>query len=262
MSYKQKRKPFEGIRKVVAFNWPMYLWTSAFIICSAVLVCFTSGWSRLIIGLACGGTLMQLLASLIAVQWAYDSSDLFRWHWLENALDSAPLHPTYIATINAGFDEFTEHIRMLFKDSDVQALDFYNPDSTTEPSIARARRLYPSPVPAITIDSGRWDVETRYQLIFIMFSAHEIRTQPGRIAFFEQVRLHLAPKTVSGKSRVILVEHLRNLPNFIVFNIGTFHFYPFSIWKDAWRRAGLRLVKSLSISPFVNVMILEVDDDG
>jgi hypothetical protein len=198
---------------------------------------------------------------LIAVQWAYDFSDLFRWTWLANAIDSAAPHPAAIATINAGFDEFSEHIRILFKDSDLQSLDFYNPDSTTEPSIARARRLYPSPVPAITIDSGQWNIDRQYNLIFIMFAAHEIRTQADRIAFFKQARLHLAPKNNSGTSRVILVEHLRNLPNFIAFNIGTFHFYSFPTWKSAWSTAGLRMVKSFSISPFITVMILESDNN-
>jgi len=239
----------------------MYLSTVAFIVGTAMLTNFTSGWSRLLLGLVCGGTIMQLLASLIAVQWAYDLSDLFKSNWIENAISSVDSRPLAIATINAGFDEVSEHIIRLFKNSTVQSLDFYDPESTTEPSITRARKLYPSPVPAIRIDASNWNINRQYELIFIMFAANEIRTQSERIEFFKQVRMHLAPKSESGDSKVILVEHLRNVPNFMVFNIGAFHFYSFTTWKSAWSSAGLRMSKSFSISPFIEVMILEADDN-
>ena len=261
MNSASERKLLEGIKKVVAFNWPMYLWTSAIILCSGVFIILTEGITQLFFALLCSGTLLQLLASLVAVEWAYDWSDLFRWSWLKRALDSANPHPAYIATINAGFDEVSEQIMTLFANSTVDALDFYDPDLNTEPSISRARRLYPSPVPAIRIDSGKWNVDKRYDLLFIMFSAHEIRTQKERIAFFEQVRMHLAPHSKSGNARVILVEHLRNLPNLVVFNIGALHFYPFSTWKSAWSSAGLRMIESFSISPFIEVMVLETNNN-
>ncbi len=53
----------------------------------------------------------------------------------------------------------------------------------------------------------------------------------------------------------MLVEHLRDLPNLIVFGPGALHFLTESSWRDAIAASGLRLTERFRVTPFVNVFM-------
>ena len=245
------RKPFDGIRKVVIFNWPLYLASISLLLVLLLLGLILEGLIGNICLLLCALLFLQLFSSLLAVEWAYDRSDLYTWNWLTTVLLESP-EPQHIATVNAGFDEVSQDLQKIFPTSDIQALDFYDSDKNTEPSIARARKLYPAPNAATRITATAWRVDKKFDLIFIIFSAHEIRDQQDRVEFFKQALRHLSLM----ESKIVLVEHLRDIANIAAFNIGALHFYSFATWEKTWTQAHLKLTKTFSISPFVRVMVL------
>lgn len=53
------------------------------------------------------------------------------------------------------------------------------------------------------------------------------------------------------------MEHLRNTPNFLAYNIGFFHFYSKAIWLKNFNTAKLKLVKEIKHTPFISIFVLE-----
>jgi hypothetical protein len=50
-----------------------------------------------------------------------------------------------------------------------------------------------------------------------------------------------------------MVEHLRDLPNFLAFSIGFTHFFSRSEWKNAFQRAGFASFEEAKFTPFMSV---------
>ena len=77
--------------------------------------------------------------------------------------------------------------------------------------------------------SGRFDVpDNSVDLIFLLSAAHEIRSQSEKIEFLKECH-----RVCKSTSRVIMVEHLRDFPNFVAFTIGFTHFFSKNIWKKS-----------------------------
>jgi len=87
--------------------------------------------------------------------------------------------------------------------------------------------------------------------VFVLLTAHEIRNDAERVVFFTEVRRLLKTDGV-----VVVVEHLRDLPNFIAYNIGFFHFLSKKIWIKTFDNAKLHVEKKFNITPFLSVFIL------
>ena len=77
--------------------------------------------------------------------------------------------------------------------------------------------------------------------IFLMFSAHEIRCESERKCFFEELKRVLKPQ-----GTIILLEHLRDMPNFLAYNIGFFHFMSKSSWYNTFNYAKLSYARNTS----------------
>jgi len=56
-------------------------------------------------------------------------------------------------------------------------------------------------------------------VVLLLSAAHEIRSNEEKVQFLKECYRLCKPG-----ARVIMVEHLRNFPNFIVFTIGFSHF--------------------------------------
>jgi SAM-dependent methyltransferase len=245
------RGRFHGTRQIFLYNWPFYV-VGALATLLAFGLALSKAWPlvvRLLLGSGAACAAFWELGSLAASYWVYDRSPLYRWEWLR---DLFPTAPTRWANIHAGLDETTLPLRALFPGTTSTILDIYDPGKMTEPAIRRARRVTPAVVPptpaavtALPFGDGELDA------VFLLFVAHEIRAPDLRLRFFRELHRALAP---GGK--VLIVEHLRDLPNFLAFGPGFFHFYPSREWQRLARAVEFAMAQEFRFTPFVGVFLL------
>ncbi|RYG41354.1 MAG: methyltransferase domain-containing protein, partial [Chitinophagaceae bacterium] len=119
-----------------------------------------------------------------------------------------------------------------------------------------ARKAYPLFPGTQKITTGHLPLESgSIDMAFLILAAHEIRKEQERIIFFRELHRALKPG-----GRIIVVEHLRDLPNFIAYTIGFLHFLSRGTWLKTFSGAGLRVDAQRKINPFINLFILEKND--
>jgi len=244
------RKPLQGLRNIIRFNWHFY--ALAFGLALAVGAAALGlpaplsyyGWAGL------GLLLTPVLVSLAVSAYVYDGAGLYELGWLPTHV--APASGARLLTISAGFDELTPLLAQAWPADQLLAVDFYDPARHTEVSIKRARRAYP-PVPgtlrvsthALPLPSHSID----YALAFL--AAHEVRDAAERAVFFQELARVLKPA-----GELVVVEHLRDTANFLAYTIGFFHFHSRRAWLATFRAAGLRVAQEVKITPFLTAFIL------
>ena len=246
------RKPFEGIYNIVRFNWHFYV-----LALSAMLAMLLAGlviWPAFAFPavILCLLIALPLLCSLLVSWYVYDCSELYALRWLDQAIQA----PRGIVNIHAGFDESSALLQHKFPEASLRVFDFYDPKKHTEVSIRRARKAYPAfpgthaiGTDALPLEDGSVDV------VFLILAAHEIRDKQERLAFFRELRRVLKPQ-----GKIVVTEHLRDLPNFLAYTIGFFHFQPEGRWKAAFRDSGFRMAQRFTITPFITTFILSKHD--
>ena len=243
----QIRKPFQGVLNILSFNRHFYvigLGVLALIITSHLLI----GWSNLLFWLILAAFLYGLIMPLLVSAYVYDFSGYYNFHWLKNyaVADSTTNH---ILNINAGFDETSFIIKNYFPQSDLKVYDFYNAKHHTEPAIIRARKVslaYPN---AEQIKSNLIpEKDNSVDIIFLLSAAHEIRSHNEKVQFLKECHRICKP---NGK--VIMVEHLRDFPNFLAFSMGFTHFFSCSAWKNAFEQAGFVTFQETKFTPFMSI---------
>ena len=142
---------------------------------------------------------------------------------------------TYVVSAN---------LRRLWPDAEIQVVDFYDADTMTEPAIARARAGRRHGDPLAEIQSG-------LDAAFVVLAAHELRTREGRAAFFRRVGGALAPG-----GRLVLLEHLRDPQNALVYGPGALHFLPRTAYLAAFEDSGLELLEERAMTPFLRLFVL------
>ncbi|MEN7548593.1 methyltransferase domain-containing protein [Rapidithrix thailandica] len=244
------RKPFQGIWNIIRFNWHFYA------LAFGIAIVALSGSQYLPVSFRIYPSVISILIlvtsliSLLVSMYVYDFSSLYKMTWLNYV---KKVKKARILNIHAGFDETSQLLNSHYPDAGLTVFDFYDPAKHTEVSIKRARKVYP-PYPntrktsttQLPLDSHTTDI------VFILLSAHEIREESERQQFFHELRRVLKP---SGQ--IVIVEHLRNLPNFIAYTIGFFHFIPQSSWLLSFQKANLHIVTKKNITPFITLFILE-----
>lgn len=243
------RKPFEGVYNIVRFNWHFYV--LAFAAISLVLLgglLLRPSFAPVAM-IASALMALPLVSSLLVSYYIYDCSALYTLSWL-NHIDLRK--GSLIVNIHAGFDESSHLLKHKFPDAQLSVLDFYDPAKHTEVSIKRARKAYPAFPGTKAISTSDLPLtESSSDGIFLILAAHEIRNEEERLAFFTGLKQALKP---DGK--IIVTEHLRDLPNFLAYTIGFFHFLPESHWKKAFNDSGLYIEQRFRITPFINTFIL------
>ncbi len=241
------RKPFQGVLNIIRFNWHFY--ALAFVLVSIMLLAanmFGEPIQTLVYILSVLISI-SVLASLLFSLYVYDLSGLYNLAWVkQNGTEKL------IVNINAGFDETSELLKSKFNSTELIALDFYDPKKHTEVSIKRARKAYP-PFPntkQITTNSLPL-ADNSVDKIFVMLSAHEIRDSPERVAFFIELK-----RVVKSTGEIYITEHLRDMPNFIAYNIGFFHFYSKHTWVTVFNAAALEIKAEIKLTPFISTFIL------
>ena len=151
--------------------------------------------------------------------------------------------------INAGFDETSYLIKNVLPKSRLQVYDFYNAKQHTEPAIVRARKVsmvYPN---TQSIDTKAIPLEDNtVNHIFLLSAIHEIRNQSEKVQFLKECKRVCTPN-----GNIIIVEHLRDLPNFLAFTIGFTHFYSKATWKEAFSKAGFTAIQETKFTPFMSI---------
>lgn len=230
------RMKFQGVTNIIRFNWHFYV--IAFVAIIGLSSIPYSGW---LIVLAAG----SIIVSLTVSYYVYDLAGLYTLDWLD-LLDT----PATIVNINAGFDETSILLSGKYPQAQLNVFDFYDPAKHTEVSIKRARKAYP-PYPG-TVNITTDNVPSlNADMIFLIMAAHEIRNKEERHLFFNKLR-----ECLHDEGKIIVLEHLRDIPNFMAYNIGYFHFYSKRTWKDTFAAAGLNIHRELKITPFLSAFIL------
>lgn len=195
--------------------------------------------------LAAAGIIISL-----AVSWyIYDHSDLYSLNWLNILKISSNKQ---LVNINAGFDETSAVLAHKFPGSGLLVFDFYDPVKHTEISIERARKIYSAYPGTKTINTNNIPLKANsVDYIFLLFAAHEIRNDEERIEFFRQLG-----NTLRTGGKIIVTEHQRDIYNFIAYNIGFFHFFSASTWKQTFAKAGLHQETTFKLTAFITTFVL------
>ncbi|QKG56732.1 methyltransferase domain-containing protein [Hymenobacter sp. BRD128] len=247
------RKPWQGLRNIVRFNWHFYALALGL---AGVLSLLLAWGPALLSPYAAGGlvlVLAPLVVSLAVSAYVYDGAGLYELGWLPMGV--GPVAGQILLTVSAGFDEVSPVLRQRWPDGQLLAVDFYDPARHTEVSIGRARRAYPPPadaLPASTLALPLPDHAADATLAFL--AAHEIRDATERATFFREIRRVTRPG-----GPIVVVEHLRDPANFLAYTVGFFHFHSRRAWLATFRAAGLRVARELKITPFISAFILHSD---
>ncbi|WP_245833647.1 class I SAM-dependent methyltransferase [Nonlabens spongiae] len=242
-----KRRKFQGVLNILSFNRHFYVIgvASLTLLISLVLYFELSTYYTVILVL---GFTYGLLVPLIVSAYIYDYSGFYEFRWLDQ-FDFKDSKNNTIININAGFDETSFIIKDKLPQSNLKVYDFYNPDRHTEPAIVRARKvsnIYPYtqrisshslPLKAHTVD-----------YIFLISAIHEIRNNDERITFLKE-----CGRVLKNEGRIIMVEHLRDLPNFLAFTVGFTHFFSSVKWRKSFKTAGFRNINEIKFTPFMSI---------
>jgi hypothetical protein len=131
-------------------------------------------------------------------------------------------------------------------------LDHFDEERMTEPSIHRARALFPPTTGTRACSYDAWPLTDEFgDVVFALFAIHELRTEGERTAWFAE-----ANRCLRKGGRVVLVEHVRDAANFLAFGPGFLHFHTCASWRRCWESVGLRSIDQFSVTPFVQVFVL------
>mgnify|MGYP005811842109 CR=1 FL=1 len=245
------RTRFQGLSNIVRFNWHFYLIAGFLIV---VLTIFSEIFPTQFqdvffwIGLFSG---LSILVSLVVSHYIYDRSDLYEMTWFDD--------PGYcrILNINAGFDETSHIIRKKAPNSYLTICDFYDPSKHTEVSIKRARKAFPPEPETIKVETEKLPFATgSFDIIFVTFSAHEIRDARERHMFFREIN-----RVANSDCRIYVTEHLRDFFNFAAYTVGFFHFYSRNNWLNCFAGAKLKVIREQKTTLFITTFILGKDGD-
>lgn len=246
-----ERTRFSGVKNIVRFNWHYYLIAS--IVVLVLLLCGYFAPDTLIFPILAILTFLATFLSLAVSAYIYDFSPLYEFKWLDTRFTG-----NRIVNIHAGFDETSYLLRRRYPEAQFSVFDFYDPEKHTEVSIERARRAFPPPSETIKVATSNIPLAKKStDIIFLILAAHEIRKQKERVSFFKSLSNSLSP---AGK--IVVIEHLRDLNNFIAFNAGFFHFFSRNSWMITFRKANLEVNTEFKITPFLSVFILQNNGDA
>jgi SAM-dependent methyltransferase len=242
-----KRRKFQGVLNILSFNRHFYVFgliALGLIIASHIIF----NWPDFLFWIIIAAFLYGLIMPLIVSAYVYDFSGYYNFNWLKkyNIEDS---DQKQILNINAGFDETSFIIKNIFPKSDLKVFDFYDAKRHTEPAIIRARKVslvYPNTQQIVSNSIPLKD--SSVDVIFLLSAAHEIRSHEEKVQFLKECHRLCKPN-----AKVIMVEHLRDFPNFLAFSVGFTHFFSKLTWQKAFKQAGFSSFTETKFTPFMSV---------
>ena len=242
-----RRRKFQGVLNILSFNRHFYL-----IGLAGLAFLFLAQWKlafpEVIFYAIIFAFLYGLVMPLIVSAYVYDYSGFYTFDWVRQFRIQDSAHNLFL-NVNAGFDETSFLIKDTFPACNLKVFDFYNAEKHTEPAIVRARKVsdvYPDTTQISTSFIPLEDESV--DVIFLLSAVHEIRSQAEKIVFLRECRRVCKP---SGQ--VIMVEHLRDLPNFLAFSVGFTHFFSRKVWREAFTAAGFSSFSESKFTPFMSI---------
>jgi len=148
-----------------------------------------------------------------------------------------------VMLLHASFDPVSPQLEAMFG-SNLSVYNLYGNRHEHESAVKLSERMFPPHKKEVKIDPTKIpDKDGTFDYIMALTSAHEILAQEDRVKFFKE-----ANRVLKKDGTIVLCEQMRNLINFIFFNIGAFHFVPLTNWKSAIRMADLEITKSEAIT--------------
>jgi ubiquinone/menaquinone biosynthesis C-methylase UbiE len=242
-----KRRNFQGVLNILSFNRHFYV---VGILALALMMgsTFIFNWPYALYWLVLWGFMYGLTMPLLVSAYVYDFSGFYKFEWLKK-MKIEDSQDKFNLNINAGFDETSFIIESILPKAKLQVYDFYNAQQHTEPAIVRARKVslvYPNTqqISSISIPLDDHTVDN----IFLLLAIHEIRRHDEKVQFLKECRRVCKPN-----GNVIMVEHLRDFPNFVAFTIGFTHFFSKVTWKKAVEEAGFSSFNETKFTPFMSI---------
>ena len=242
-----KRREFQGVLNILSFNRHFYVFgliALTLIIISYIIFSLPNLLFWIVILVFLYGLIMPLIISA----YVYDFSGYYKFNWLKN-FNLTDSQDKQILNINAGFDETSFIIKNYFPKSNLKVFDFYNAKQHTELAIIRARKVslvYPNTQQIISNTIPLKD--NSVDLIFLLSAVHEIRSQNEKIQFLKECH-----RVCKSNANVIMIEHLRDFPNFFAFSVGFTHFFSKRTWRNAFKEAGFTTFTEQKFTPFMSI---------
>ncbi len=246
----QPRGRLQGTCEIIQYNLHQYLGALGFLVLAVAALLFLQLSSILLWVLLFAIAIVGYwsIASIIVSYFVYDASRIYDPVWMRTLIDD---RPAKWANMHAGVDDFSGPLSSAYGQP-LYNWDIFDDGIMTEPSIQRARSIRGN-APAAPVDFRELPCSVgELDAIFAFFVLHEIRDASLRRKCFDEIARCTAP---SGK--LVIVEHLRDFPNFIAFGPGFLHFWPRSEWLQSASLAGFELLNETSMTPFVRVMVFK-----
>ena len=228
---------------VISFNWPPFALGPLIAIASgvAVLAILPSPVSFLF-GVAAVAAVAATSAALVAVVWVFSVTAERRWGWVVGVADS----PQAWLNVTTGFDDSTPTLTERLAGTRGSTIDVVETAAPLDGPQRLGRDRFPptgrAATPA-TLESALRDVAL--DCAFLLMAAHEF-DDAERLTLFTSIADRLRPD-----GRLVVVEHLRDLPNTLAFGLGARHFQARETWLGLAHDAGLTTLQERSLSPFV-----------
>jgi hypothetical protein len=245
------RGKWQGMISIARFNWPYYATAFVVLIASLALVFLLPGHRmKLVCSIISAAAAYFLFVSLGVSHFIYDRSDLYRWGWLDRALSGSKMNQAVFC--HSGFDEASAQLRQNSDVAQWQILDHFDANQMTEASIRRARAIFPPTPGTRSSRYDAWPVAAQStDVVFGLLAIHELRSVAERTAWFAE-----AKRCLRKDGRVVLVEHVRDMANFLAFGPGFVHFHSPASWRRCWEIIGFRSVDEFRVTPFVRIFVL------
>ncbi|WKB80257.1 methyltransferase domain-containing protein [Cellulophaga lytica] len=241
------RKKFQGVLNILSFNRHFYV--IGFLILVTLITIITNlKLPNLLLWFVIGVFAYGLVTPLLVSAYVYDFSGYYSFKWLQPHINNNA-SVKKIVNINAGFDETSFIIKNKFPTSEIKVFDFYDKKQHTEPAIVRARKVtttYPNTQQITTNKIPLKDKST--DLVFLLSAAHEIRCNKEKQVFLTECK-----RICKEDGKIIMVEHLRDIPNFLAFSVGFTHFFSKKTWKNTLLKSGFTKIEEVKFTPFMSV---------
>lgn len=212
-------------RQSLWVNGPFYLGAAALI---------AAAWFKPALWPLAGLAAWWLVASIVASYWVYARSELASARWMQELL---PGGPTRWCNLHAGLDPTSDALRALFPTARGVSIDLLDSGLMTEASIRRAAQD--------ALPLGDQSIDT----VVLMLAARELRDADRRAALFAEIE-----RVLETWGSLLIVEHVRDLANFLAFGPGLLHFFPERVWREAATAEGLEFSDERRITPFVRAL--------